>query len=431
MQISFKNAALLLLWLVLALTAFFMANVDLPAWSHIVSGFSVVLFVLPSYRAAFRWLGLRDSILLFVFLGVFALAFETTAIATGFPYGDFSYSGLLGFKLFGTVPWTVSFAWTPLILAAYAAAHKLISSRWPRIASVAALLVVFDLVLDPGAVKVGFWEYSEIGWYYGVPWSNYFGWLISGIVAAVFLEGLIKWFRPILPVPVQLIQSGALTIFFWTCISLFSGLFVPALIGFAVFALLAWFYLTFYYSFDDMVVLVDDSDEPLGTAPKLPIHTMDTPLHRAFSVFLFNKHGELLLQQRAKDKKTWGGVWSNSCCGHVMLHEGLKNAAKRRLRYELGLKGIALNVVLPDFRYRAEKDGVVENEICPVLVGFVDSDPSINEDEVADYRWIDWNRFLDTAKSPESGISPWAVEEAILLENNPEFRELYNAFSRA
>jgi len=178
----------------------------------------------------------------------------------------------------------------------------------------------------------------------------------------------------------------------------------------------------FRYAPDELIVLVDDDGTPIGTAPKLKAHNSDTHLHLAFSIFIFNRSGQLLLQQRALSKKTWPGVWSNSCCGHVMLHESTEDAAARRLKKELGLVASELTVVLPDFRYRAEKDGIVENEICPVLVGICDSDPVPDASEVADYRWIDWYEFLDWIETPASELSPWAVEEVRLLAGSETFK---------
>ncbi|HLA96454.1 MAG TPA: isopentenyl-diphosphate Delta-isomerase, partial [Pyrinomonadaceae bacterium] len=144
---------------------------------------------------------------------------------------------------------------------------------------------------------------------------------------------------------------------------------------------------------DDIVVLVDESDRVIGSALKREVHHSQTPLHRGFSVFLFNGRGELLLQQRALTKQTWPGIWSNSCCGHPMPDETVEAAAERRLKFELGLSNIDLMIALPDFRYRAEKDGVIENEFCPVLFGFTDQQPRVNPDEVEAVRWIDWKQF--------------------------------------
>jgi len=162
---------------------------------------------------------------------------------------------------------------------------------------------------------------------------------------------------------------------------------------------------------NDLVVLVDELDRPIGTAPKNDVHHSQTPLHRAFSVFLFNKQGEFLMQQRAFSKKTWPGVWSNSCCGHVRPNETNEAAAFRRVRYELGLTKVGLTLALPDFRYRAERDGIVENEICPVFVGVTDEEPKHNPDEIETVKWVDWDEFIALTGDPNTDISPWAVLE--------------------
>lgn len=166
---------------------------------------------------------------------------------------------------------------------------------------------------------------------------------------------------------------------------------------------------------EERVVLVDEHNQPIGTAPKDQVHSAHTPLHRAFSVFLFNPAGLLLLQQRSFHKKTWPGEWSNSCCGHPLPGESIEEAARRRLALELGLYEVDLQIALPDYRYRAEKDGVVENEICPVLIGFTGQSPRPNPEEVAAVEWVDWETFLAAIKNGTRALSPWCREEALLL----------------
>jgi isopentenyl-diphosphate delta-isomerase len=106
-----------------------------------------------------------------------------------------------------------------------------------------------------------------------------------------------------------------------------------------------------------------------------------------------------------------------------MLHETVENAARRRLSDELRITRAELHLILPEFRYRAEKDGVVENEICPVFVGFTDQTPRPNHREVADIRWIPWAETGNVI-STTNGFSPWAVEELGLLINDPRFRQI-------
>lgn len=410
--------------------AYFMANVEMPPWAGYVSGVNVVLFAIPAFWATRRWLGWRDAILLWAMLGAIAITLETFAIITGFPYGHFGYSDLLGYRLFGYAPWTVFFAWTPLIVAAWALAERLFGSGWFTVPFAAVITVVFDLVLDPGAVKLGFWRYESGGEFYGVPLSNFLGWYISGSIGAAAITIFLKNRPPLLATPIQLISSAFLIIVFWTAIAAFSLMIVPTIIGTVVVLALMGLYWELHYAFDDMVVLVDESNTAIGTAEKLPTHDANTPLHRAFSVFLFNEKGELLLQQRAATKKTWPLVWSNSCCGHVMLHEDTVDAAKRRLKFELGMRGIELHCLLPDYRYRAEKDGVVENEICPVFVGFTSREPRANAAEVESVRWLDWNEFLARCADGESELSPWSIEEARLLSEKLEFQQIFSKHTR-
>lgn len=412
----------------LAIGAFFMANVELPPWSHYASAINVVLFALPSFWAVRRWLGWRDGIILIVVLGIYALAIEASAILTGFPYGHFGYSDLLGFRIFGLVPWTVAFAWTPLMLGAYAVAANLFDVRIVRVLATTLIITLFDVVLDPGAVYLGFWQYEGGGCFYGVPMSNFVGWLISGSIGAMIIEIMVSIFRPLLPTPMQLSISVIFIVFFWAMIAAFGGLVWPVAIGLAVFAGLVIVYRKFNYAFDDKIVFVDESNTPIATGDKLPSHTNDTKLHRAFSVFLFNVKGEFLMQQRALSKKTWPGVWSNSCCGHVMLHETVENAAKRRLKFELGISGVDLKVALPDFRYRAEKDGVVENEICPVLIGALLKEPKPNSDEVETIKWVNWNSFVASLDDPKTDISPWAILEVRELLESQEFKSFISQF---
>lgn len=171
----------------------------------------------------------------------------------------------------------------------------------------------------------------------------------------------------------------------------------------------------------DYVVLVNEQNESLGTMPKLEAHNKNTPLHRGFSVFLFNENGKLLLQQRSKGKKTWPGVWSNSVCGHPKINESSIEAAKRHLAHELGIKHAEISVVLPNYRYRFEKDGVVENEICPVMTGVTKNKPKPNPEEVEAIQWVTWNKWLSEVQKNSENYSPWAVEETQILSKSKLF----------
>jgi len=167
----------------------------------------------------------------------------------------------------------------------------------------------------------------------------------------------------------------------------------------------------------EQVVLLDADRHPVGTMPKSAAHTADTPLHLAFSVYAFGPDGRFLMTRRALAKRAWGGVWTNSCCGHPAPGEAPADAAQRRLDEELGLAADSLALVLPDFAYRAtDASGVVENEVCPVFVGQVSGDPTPNPREVAEWRWVRWPDFRAVAAAAPWVLSPWAVEQVRALD---------------
>ena len=166
----------------------------------------------------------------------------------------------------------------------------------------------------------------------------------------------------------------------------------------------------------EWVVLVDDDGVPTGVADKATVHGPVTPRHLAFSCYAFDDAGRLLVTRRAGTKGTFPSVWTNTCCGHPAPGEELADAARRRLWYELGLRASGMRVLVPDFSYRASDGRVEENELCPVLVCRVDGAPSTRPEEVDLAEWWSWGEFLAAAADPESGLSPWAREQAPLVD---------------
>ena len=164
---------------------------------------------------------------------------------------------------------------------------------------------------------------------------------------------------------------------------------------------------------EDVVVLVGPDGADAGTMPRAQVHTADTPLHRGFSVHVFGPDGRVLLTRRALGKRTWPGVWTNSCCGHPLPGEDGADAVRRRVRQELGIELAEVHEALPDFRYRAtDASGVVEYEICPVYVArTVAAQPDPADDEVAEWAWVDWDDLVASAAGTPRVFSPWAVEQ--------------------
>ena len=214
---------------------------DVPgAW--VGSYISTVLIALPSFAALWRYMGPRRAALALGALGAFGFAIETTGTVTGFPYGEFYYGESLGPKLFGHVPYILPVSYAPLVIGAVAAcaparppASRVRALAWAALS--ALVLTLLDGVLDPGAAALGFWVWPDGGVYYGVPASNYAGWLLSGVMACGLLVALGRWRGP---PPGGLLDSALLALAFWCGVAVFEALWVPALLGVALYgALLA------------------------------------------------------------------------------------------------------------------------------------------------------------------------------------------------
>jgi isopentenyl-diphosphate delta-isomerase len=165
----------------------------------------------------------------------------------------------------------------------------------------------------------------------------------------------------------------------------------------------------------EQVVLLTPDGTPCGVADKASVHGEVTPYHLAFSCYVFDGAGRLLVTRRALDKQTWPGVWTNSCCGHPGPGEDPGDAVVRRVFQELGLSPANLTLALPEFSYRASFGGVEEYELCPVFLARADVDPVLDPSEVAEAVWQPWPEFVAAATGPDSTISPWAQEQVRAL----------------
>lgn len=170
---------------------------------------------------------------------------------------------------------------------------------------------------------------------------------------------------------------------------------------------------------EEQVILVDREDKEIAVKDKLPAHK-DGNLHRAFSIFLFNKKGQLLLQHRAKEKYHGGNLWTNTTCGHPRPQESTADAAHRRLREEMGIDCSLTH--FDEMIYQADiSNGLTEHEYLHLFVGRFEGHPKIDPAEASGYRWIDWPDLLkDMADYPEL-YTPWfrivfAAKEASLKQ---------------
>lgn len=180
---------------------------------------------------------------------------------------------------------------------------------------------------------------------------------------------------------------------------------------------------------EERVVLLDEQGNAVGTAAKRDVHHERTPLHLAFSCYVFDGRGSVLVTRRAWHKATWPGVWTNSVCGHPAPGEGIVDAVVRRAREELRVDLESVRLVVPTFRYQAVMDnGVRENEMCPVFtavaLGTVEADP----DEVAEAVWEPWTTFRDGVLDGSREVSPWCRQQVALLAGlEPDSRQAGDA----
>jgi isopentenyl-diphosphate delta-isomerase len=151
----------------------------------------------------------------------------------------------------------------------------------------------------------------------------------------------------------------------------------------------------------EKVILVDKNDKEIGTGEKLKIH-QEGKLHRAFSIFVFNYKGELLLQQRAKSKYHSGGLWANTCCSHPRVGEPIEKAVHRRLKEEMGFDCDLKKIF--SFTYKSKLDhDFFEHEFDHVFVGKFNGKPMPNPEEVDKWKWVNLEELKkDIQKNPNN-----------------------------
>ena len=216
----------------LVLAAFFPAKLTINPEMAPISGIFIILMSLPCYIALSRWLGLKKSLSLIVILSIYALLIETFAIITGFPYSNFSYTNLIGFKILGYTPYTLPFAYVPLFIGCFYMASIIKMDKWIIIILSTLMVLVADMVLDPAAVALKFWVYESQGFFYGVPLMNFLGWILTGFLSSLITMYFLKNNIYDSNKPEGLVSSLFLILAFWSAVCLYLELILPALIGF-------------------------------------------------------------------------------------------------------------------------------------------------------------------------------------------------------
>jgi len=147
------------------------------------------------------------------------------------------------------------------------------------------------------------------------------------------------------------------------------------------------------------VIIVDKKDNQIGIEEKLAAH-LKGKLHRAFSVFIFNSKGEMLLQKRAKSKYHSGGLWTNTCCSHPRPNQNLKDEAKKRLKEEMGIECDLKEI--SSFIYKVNLGNLTEHEFDHLFLGKFDGDPKPNKEEAEDWKWVSPKELRkDVKENPE------------------------------
>ena len=164
----------------------------------------------------------------------------------------------------------------------------------------------------------------------------------------------------------------------------------------------------------DLLILVDESDKALGFKSKSECHEGNGTLHRAFSVFIFNPLGQLLIQKRSSNKELWDLHWSNSCCSHPKKNEQMELAVKRRLKEELGIECPVH--YLYKFTYHAKyKNLGSEHELCHVYVGLFDGEIKANPEEIDDWKFIKPDDLQERIRNSKKDYTPWMKIEWEML----------------
>lgn len=158
----------------------------------------------------------------------------------------------------------------------------------------------------------------------------------------------------------------------------------------------------------EQVILVDKNDNEIGLEEKIAAHLRGGKLHRAFSIFIFNSSGQLMLQKRAKGKYHAGGLWSNACCGHPRPNEKTGASAVRRLKEEMGFDCV-LNEK-SNFIYKVSfGNNITEHEFLHIFIGNFDGLPALNPEEVEDWKWVDVESLKIDMEKNSQKYTPWFI----------------------
>ena len=220
-----------------ALAGIGVSRVSFTESMRLGSSISVIIFALPSLIALTKWLRLPLSIVTISILSLCAYTFEIGSIKLGFPYGFFTYSSSMAYKLFNTVPWNVPFAWIPVVVGAVSIAKNRSSPFWVQLLISTSILLFFDLLLDPVAVLLHFWTWQVPGQYYTIPLSNFLGWILSGAIGSALL---LLFGKKLGIVPAIANRGFGCIVLFWTASAVSLKLVLPVMFGVLLLIIIFW-----------------------------------------------------------------------------------------------------------------------------------------------------------------------------------------------
>jgi putative membrane protein len=197
----------------------------------------LIIFALPTFYYFSKEVGFKKGTFIIIILSIYAICIESFAIETSFPYGAFEYTNQIGVK-FGEVPITLPFAWVPLCLGAYTLACQFGKNRLSKILLGIIFLVGIDFVLDPAAVYLEFWIWEDNEGFYGVPWSNFLGWILSSSIAISFLNLVLKNKLA----EKRILIGYIFTLVFMSLINLIAGFWIAFIIGILLFGLILYYW---------------------------------------------------------------------------------------------------------------------------------------------------------------------------------------------
>lgn len=177
---------------------------------------------------------------------------------------------------------------------------------------------------------------------------------------------------------------------------------------------------------EESLILVNKQDQEIGTERKLKVH-QEGLLHRAFSIFVFNAHGHLMLQQRALDKYHSGGLWTNTCCGHPRPNETTFSAAHRRLQEEMGFDCDLQEVRTVTYQAKVSNN-LIENEFDHIFIGRFDGEPVLNPGEASDWAWIPTPILLEWISVHPHDFTIWFTK--ILHEAGDGCLEIWKTYTK-